>query len=53
MALESVAFRPYTGTIDPNSKRCQTAKAMVEEGKAQKSETQKNMKNSWKNCAHC
>lgn len=41
MALESVAFRPYTGTIDPNSKRYQTAKAMVEEGKAQKSETQK------------
>lgn len=41
MALESVAFRPYTGVIDPNSKRYQTAKAMVEEGKAQKSETQK------------
>lgn len=34
MSIEAVPFKPYTGPIDTGSKRYQTAKAMMEEGKA-------------------
>ena len=38
MSIEAVPFKPYTGPIDTGSKRYQTAKAMMEEGKAAGSE---------------
>lgn len=40
MAMAAIPFRPYTGVIDTSSKRYQTAKAMLDEGKATKSEAQ-------------
>lgn len=40
MAMAAIPFRPYTGVIDTSSKRYQAAKAMLDEGKATKSEAQ-------------
>lgn len=44
MPITSVPFTPYTGVIDPGSKRYQAAKAMIDQGKATKSETQEKYK---------
>lgn len=40
MAIEPIPFKPYTGVIDPTSKRYQTAKAMLNEGRVTKSAVQ-------------
>lgn len=40
MSMAAIPFRPYTGVIDTGSKRYQAAKAMLDEGKVTKSETQ-------------
>lgn len=40
MAMAAIPFRPYTGVIDTSSKRYQAAKAILDEGKATKSEAQ-------------
>ena len=40
MAMAAIPFRPYTGVIDTSSNRYQAAKAMLDEGKATKSEAQ-------------
>ena len=40
MAMAAIPFRPYTGVIDTSSKRYQAAKAMLDKGKATKSEAQ-------------
>ena len=51
MAMAAIPFRPYTGVIDTSSKRYQTAKAMLDEGKATKSRAK--AKPSWRNSACC
>lgn len=40
MPIEAIPFRPHTGVIDTGSKRYQAAKAMLDQGKTVKSETQ-------------
>ena len=45
MAMAAIPFRPYTGVIDTSSKCYQAAKAMLDEGKATKSEAQSESEN--------
>lgn len=40
MAIAPIPFQPYTGVIDPRSKRYQAAKAILARGEMTKSETQ-------------
>lgn len=40
MAIAPIPFQPYTGVIDPRSKRYQAAKAILSQGKVAKSEAQ-------------
>ena len=40
MAIAPIPFQPYTGVIDPRSKRYQVAKAILARGEMTKSETQ-------------
>ncbi len=44
MAISPVPFQPYTGMIDPGSKRYQAAKAILDQGKTTKSEEQEKYK---------